>query len=289
MPGTPRSSTWRCAALPAPRTWPALIALALLPLSGACALVPNVPAGPIAGSARFGGTWVYARAPARVRASEGTEVRFRGSGAQYGSTFPSILPRLGARFSTSDSFDFGFDLSPLELGLQLRGGPLHASRPLPWGIELELRTGATSLFHSDVVRDQNILRVRAELYPPLPFGRAASGLPLAFGVLTLAIGGGRQLVPVLPIPRDHQDSGEEGPLQSSLNVLRNETRLESSVGLHWLVKGGAFTLVTQPWLTLQQGAARASECDGCYLDLIDVDSHWGLSIALSAQLVGGQP
>jgi len=229
--------------------WPGHSALALTLLSSACALVPSVPAGPIAGSGRFGGSWAYAHAPARV---ETGEVRFHAGGAQY-------------------------------------GGPLHASRPLPWGIELEVRTGATSTFRSDVVRGQRIARVRAELYPPLPFGHAASGLPNAFGVLTLGIGGGRQLLALLPVPQDYQDSGEEGPIQSSLNVLRNEARLESSVGLHWLVKGGAFTLVTQPWVALSQGAPRASECDGCYLDLVALDSGWGVSVALSAQVVWGEP
>jgi hypothetical protein len=87
-----------------------------------------VPAGPIAGSGRFGGSWAYAHAPARV---ETGEVRFHAGGAQYGGTIPSILPRFGARLRASDFFDLGFDISPLELGLQLRGGPLHASRPLP--------------------------------------------------------------------------------------------------------------------------------------------------------------
>jgi len=253
-----------------------------------CALVPGVPAGPIVAGARLGGTVAYAYAPARAEATEaGPAIDLRGNGAIYGGTFSPWVPlRLAGRVRLVDFADVGVDASPIEVGLQLRAGPLAASRALPWGVELEARTGIEKLQPSHAsLYEKRTYRVRAEAYPPLQFDADASDLPTSFGVLSLGVSTGTQLVSLTAVPERYRDSGEELGLATSISGLREETRLEGVVGIQWLGSSAAHTLVLLPWIALHQGALRRDECFGCYLDLLAVDSAWGFGLAFSTQLL----
>lgn len=258
-----------------------------------CALAPGVPAGPIAAPgvhAHINYTYAYAPSTIRTLQPSGEPYTLHENAAMYGSPYPSPLTpsHVGLRVARSRSLDFGFDLGWLETGVQLRAGELDAARPLPWGVELEWRSGLTSAvawFADDhelgPAWQRNLLRLRGELYPALPLGHSASGLPSAFGVLTLGASLGRELASIASVPRPF-NTVEEGPFGPSLIGLRWETKLEASFGLQLRTSGDhRYTFVLMPWLTLYQGRLSNRECDGCSLQLLDVASGGGLALALA--------
>ena len=249
-----------------------------------CALMPGVPAGPIAATGvRAGGGYGFAYAPATVRAAEpgGASRTLQGNSAMFAGRYPSILPlRLGVRFAPSRWLDLGVDYGLRESGIQVRAGELDASRALPWGFELEWRTGLTSLDDQALAYQRNIVRLRAEAYPALPFGRSESGAAYGFGVLALGVSTGTQLSTVNSVPGAYD---ETIPVlgQASFDALRRETRLESALGLQWLSQPHAYTLVFLPWWKLQQGDQRELTCSGCTLDVSSIETSWGFGFALN--------
>lgn len=256
----------------------------------AAALMPGVPAGPItAPGFCIGTSYSYAYAPGTVHAVDpgavnpGTaQVTVHDNSALLSGRYPSVLPA-GPSFRVAPRrwLDFGVDLGLREIGLQARAGPLDASRALPWGVELEWRTG--SYVPGIQTSERNVVRARVEAYPPLPFGRSHSGAQHGFGVLALGLSTGNQLLTVNEVPQVYVED-ESIPFfgGASLDARRWETRLESVLGLHWLSTGGAYTLAFLPWLRLQQGAIRGTDCSDCFLEIIDIESSWGLGIALTA-------
>jgi hypothetical protein len=246
-------------------------------------LMPGVPAGPIVEPGFCIGTsYSYAYAPGTVHAVDpgAADLTVHDNSAMLSGRSPSVLPA-GPSFRVAPRrwLDFAVDLGLREIGLQARAGPLDASRALPWGVELELRTGA--YIPDTLMSRRNVVRARAEVYPPLPFGRSDSGAQHGFGVLALGLSTGTQLLTVNDVPSAYSE--ETAPFSDpSFDARRWETRLESVVGLHWLSHNGAYTLAFLPWLTLQQGAIRETDCSACYLDIIDIESEWGLGIALTA-------
>lgn len=195
------------------------------------------------------------------------------------SPFPS---NIGARIAPSEQLDLGFDLGWHETALKIRAGQLAAARALPWGVELEWRTGFPGWSGGEELeRKRNVVRLRAEAYPALPFPGSGSGPAEAFGVLALGVSTGTQLFSLRRLPSEFDD-GDNWFAGPSLNGLRWETRLEAALGLHWLPQPGGYTLVLLPWWRLQQGDMIDALCDSCSsLTVYSVGSSWGLGVGLS--------
>jgi hypothetical protein len=258
---------------------------ACLSLCGcAAAMIPGVPAGPIAAPGlRLGTSYTYAQAPATVHAESraGEPVTAHANSAMlWGRTAPSLFPAgLAFRVAPLQTFDVGVDLGIRESGVQVRAGQLAASRELPWGVELEWRTGSYFYDEDVLFTRRNIVRLRGEAYPV--FSRSESGAA-SYGVVALGFSTGTQLLTVEDVPpryvEDDSFSLEDEP---SFDELHWETRLEAALGVHFLNQRGGYTLAVLPWLKLHQGAPVASECDTCDLDLTSVESSWGIGFALS--------
>jgi hypothetical protein len=255
-------------------------------LGCSCALIPGVPAGPISAPgvrAGLGYAYAYAPAHASVREPSGASRTLRGNSAMFGADNPSpfVPVRLGLRVAPRPWLDLGLDLGLLESGLQVRGGPLEASRELPWGVELEWRTGLTAAGDDNgIAHGHNVVRLRAEAYPALPFGRSESGAAYGYGVLGLGASTGTQLLSMNRIPDDF-NVVMEYPSGPSASALRWETRLEAALGLQLLYLPQVYTLVFLPWLTVQRGGPRVPECIGCTLQVLGIDSRWGFGLALT--------
>jgi len=269
----------------APKAIAPLLACVAFGSGCAAALMPGVPAGPITAPGLCIGTgYSYAYAPGTVDAVDpGTSiVTVHGNTAMLFGRSPTVFP-VGPSFRVAPRrwLDFGVDLTLREIGLRARAGPLDASRALPWGVELEWRT--SSYIPGTLMSRHNVVRARAEAYPPLPFGRSDSGVQHGFGVLALGLSTGTQFLTVNEVAHAYvEDESEPNFIGPSFDALRWETRLESALGLHWLAHDGAYTLAFLPWLRVQQGPIRETECNGCYLDIINIESSWGLGIALTA-------
>jgi hypothetical protein len=249
----------------------------------AAALIPGVPAGPItAPGLRLGTGYSYAYAPATANAANpvrGVTVH-DNSAMLWGKTI-SIFPGGPAfRVALHDWLDVGVDLGIRESGVQVRAGQLAASRAVPWGVELEWRTGSYFYQPGVLYTHRNIVRLRAEAYPTLPFARSASGTA-GYGVLALGVSTGTQLLTVNHVPDQFVESSAfdfvAGP---AFDELHWETRLEGALGVHLATKPGGYTLVFMPWWKLQQGAPIATDCSGCNLDIESIESSWGFGVAL---------
>jgi hypothetical protein len=209
----------------------------------------------------------------------------------YGVAYPIPLfpSHVGLRAAPVRWLDFGIDLGPLETGLQLRAGPLDAARPLPWGVELEWRSGLLSLANwfrkggeLPVALSRNVLRLRGELYPPLGGRSPESGLPRSFGMLALGASVGRELASIVNLPRAFESNEAEGPWPSQLLGLRWEARLEAAVGVQLRTEPDhRYMLVLMPWLTLHRGKMNDRDCGGCSLEILEIASGGGLTLALA--------
>ena len=252
--------------------------------SCSAALIPGVPAGPIAAPGlRIGTSYTYANAPGTVHAEErdvGPVVVHDNSAMLWGRGISIFPAGLAFRVALEDWLDAGADLGIRESGLQLRAGQLAASRAVPWGVELEWRTGSYFYDEDELYSHRNIVRLRAEAYPALPFARSESGAQ-GYGVLALGLSSGTQLLTVNKVPsqyvEDEYFAFVAGP---SFDELHWETRLEAALGLHWLTSAGGYTFVFLPWVKLNQGRTLATVCD-CTLDLTGIESSWGFGLALS--------
>src|SRR5690349_4187389 len=110
------------------------------------AMMPGVPAGPIARPGiRTGANFSYARAQGTARAavagSDSSIVVHGNSAMLAGSTVGLFPSNLAVRAAPSQAIDLGLDLGWHEAGLKVRAGQLAASRAVPWGVELEWRSG----------------------------------------------------------------------------------------------------------------------------------------------------
>lgn len=244
----------------------------------ACASLPGVPAGPARPGASFSLTYAYAFGSAKAVVADtpaGATHRVRGSSEMYGGAAPLVPLRAAARLSPTSFLDFGADIGWMDLGLQLRAGQLDAQRQLPWGFELEWRTGEPTLFRYSEARRARTYRGRFEAYPHL----GVTGDVDVFGVLTLGASTGTW-VHYLPTP-EREPTGDG--FGSALEVRRPETRLEMSLGVHDRGPGGAVTLAFLPWLVVDHRSAR-QDCTDCGFEPRSLDLGWGFGVALSGSL-----
>lgn len=247
-----------------------------------CALIPGAPAGPLSTRGiRVGATYAYAYAPASAETVQpsGAPYTLRGNSEMFRGPVPFLPLRAMVRANPTSFLDVGADIGWMDAGLQLRAGPLDKRNDLPWGVELEWRTGQNSFFNYESAQSARVYRARFEMYPA--FGNL--GTLDAFGVVTLGVSTGtRPHYMAVPAPFD---TIQEGPIPPSLDVSRSETRLEMSLGVHGRGKPVAFTVALQPWLGLHQGAVRDASCSGCSLEFRSLDVDWGLGVIAGGSLV----
>lgn len=259
--------------------------MTLLTLSWAilgCALVPGVPAGTIGGrGVRVGGTFAYAYTPAAAQVLQpaGAPATVRANSAMFRGAAPFIPLRVAARVSPGPFLDVGADVGWIDFGLQLRAGQLDPRRALPWGFELEWRTGQHTPFDHDLARRVRVYRARAELYPALGGGRWRN----TFGVLTLGVSTG-SMYHFMDVPEQY-DLTNEGPFAAALELSRRETRLELSLGVHGRSRKAVSTVALMPWLALHQGALRGAACGSCTLEPRGLSAPWGFAVVASGSIV----
>lgn len=238
-----------------------------------CLSVPAVPAGPIrAPGVRLGLAYAYAHAAAETQATlpSGEPYGFSGNSQIYRAWLP-VPTRVMLRYSPASFIDFGGDLALMDMGLQLRAGPLDAHRRIPWGFELEWRIGQA--YRDSLPERARMYRARFEMYPRLGKLGAVDG----FGVLTLGASTGTWRHYVSSPGHAGQSEGYDLP---ALNVLRPETRLEMSIGGHLLGGRAAMTLAFLPWIVVDEQRALKA-CADCGLQYRELDVDWGFAIAIS--------
>lgn len=193
----------------------------------------------------------------------------------YGGAAPLVPLRAMARYSPASFVDFGADIGWMDLGLQLRAGQLSAQRQLPWGFELEWRTGQTSLFRDFEATRARSYRGRFEAYPHL----GVTGDVDAFAVLTLGASTGTWVhsLPAVEIA----PTGDGFAAASELR--RAETRLEMSLGVHARGPRAALTLAFLPWLVVDHQSPR-QDCADCGFEPLGMNLTWGFGVALSGCL-----
>jgi hypothetical protein len=76
-----------------------------------------------------------------------------------------------------------------------------------------------------------------------------------------------------------------GARVASLDIAREETRLELSVGVHARGKPMAITVALMPWFALDEGRVRETECSSCELELDGFGAAWGFGLVASGSLV----
>lgn len=242
-----------------------------------CAHIPGVPAGPARPGLSIGVTYAYAHGSAKTLSNDlsGRPYGVTANSQMHLAPFPLIPLRAMARYSPASIVDFGADVGMLNVGLQLRAGQLGAERKMPWGFELEWRTGQLTAFENSVAEQARMYRGRLEAYPRL----ATTGDTSVFGLLSLGASTGKW-VHYIQTPDLSQGDGFPGP---ALEALRSETRLEASLGIHIRESAGGLTLAVMPWLTLDHGRAQ-QDCVECALELLDLDADWGFAVVLSGSL-----
>jgi hypothetical protein len=196
----------------------------------------------------------------------------------FGASAPFFPLRAMLRASPAPFIDVGADIGWVDAGLQLRAGPLAAGRKLPWGVELEWRTGQLGAYSRDAIRRVRVYGARVEGYPALG---AFRGLDV-YGALTLGASTGTRGHSMWVTGLPDLSTGEE---RASLDVAREETRLELSVGVHARGKPMAITVALMPWFALDEGRVRETECTSCELELDGFGAAWGFGLVASGSLV----
>ncbi len=268
--------------------WRHTLMLVFLTCMSGCAIGPSVPAGPSAGpGVKASGTWGYSYTPVT-----GTDIDYDNNrseeltlnAGQYLS--PAVAPmRASARASVATWLDVGYDLGWLDQAFQLRGGPLDASREVPFGLQLEYRISGLLNTPKGTDDAAPIASVRFEAYPRL-FDRS-----YGVGNLVLALGAsfGDQYFSVAEMPeRFHYDPEDRlggfanGP---EVNFYRRELRLEAFLGAHVRQRRGTLTVVLAPHVVL--AGPSGDRCGGCGSSSLSSNAthQWGISLLVSPGVV----
>ena len=228
-------------------------------LSG-CIGAAGIPGGPLQGTGvQLGGSWGYAFAPSRITMRSQSDGRSDSyvDNAADALNFPVLPSRLGGRVGIGKWFDVAGDLSWLDSGLELRAGLPEGSRPFPMALSLGLRSGRWGMLDFDN-RDSSEQRLRLEAYPRLAT-YPASRLNL---ISTLGISTGRRFHPSqLPGRFAGGRFDDPGP-NVDPRLLRDETRLEGSIGCEVRQKGFFASALFMPYVVTGSGNLTAS-CGSC--------------------------
>jgi hypothetical protein len=247
-------------------------AVVSLLISG-CIAAPGIPGGPMQGpSVALTGTYGYALAPAEVQLHRSTDDRRL---RQWDETTEAVnLPvapaRGGARVGLSDWLDVAADVGFLESGAEVRVGVPEGSRPLPFAISVGSRWGALGLLdrHQGEHREG---RVRFEIYPRL-HGLDRGVRMNLIGTLGASFGRRYRALPAHGLPPalvpDPDEDHEGWPTVGTWNdptsyVLRDETRLEATLGIEKRKDRTVVSFFLMPYWTVAHGRALDAGCSGC--------------------------
>jgi hypothetical protein len=235
-----------------------------------CAAAPAGPRGPLLGRGIEAATdlsFTSARGDATLM--EGTTTTGRAADT-YVDMAPVIPRRLEARISPVSWADIGGQLGWLDGGADIRVG-LPASDRWPLAVDLAagFATGRLGPFHDTKLQRSRWLRL--EVYPRLSTGEWGTSLVLALG---LNVG---DFYHELPDPTPPE--GTHFPtVPASVNLIRQETRLEGSLGLFFLSDvDGAFSLLitASPYKVLDVGAIGPA-CGDCLAEIATYRESWGV-------------
>ena len=247
----------------------------LASLIGGCALTSPAPGGPLRGSSfsEIQPSWAmaYGRASATVG---GVPVSGNGQTEVVGKDrvpIPNLVPlTFGVRRQIGPVFEVSADVGWVDSGLGIRIG-LPSAELVPLVLSAGARTGKISVFGDDSY--QGLLAVEA--YPDVSRKRDGSfRLVLSLG---LAAGAFEHQ---LALP-DSFDSGSDAPHGFPVaSVVRQEVRLQTSVGVSLVRRDRAIVVALSPWILLAAAAPSATaclECDGSPA-ISDFSQTWGLAL-----------
>ncbi|MEO7035628.1 MAG: hypothetical protein ABI548_17015 [Polyangiaceae bacterium] len=270
--------------------WSRVIFAGMSVASSGCIGAAGIPGGPLQGTgATLGGSYGYALAPAEVtlqRTPDGSRSTFHDV-AGDALNFPLFPARLGFRAGLTDYFDAAGDLSFLDSGFEVRGGLPEGARPIPFTVSLGVRRGAWGLLDSDN-RFSHEERVRFEAYP-----RLGENEEFRFNLIaTAGVSIGRRYHPFVMPGRygDQRNENEEGSFGPEFKdrVLRDETRLEGSIGFEARHRRFFTSLVLMPYV-VAHSSNTDGHCTSCYNWTVnDYQSNFGAALFLSAGVTFGK-
>jgi hypothetical protein len=236
-------------------------------LLASCAVAPTGPRGPLLGRGFDVGTelsYATGRGDATLPAGYSTG----GPADTYWTPGSVATGGIEARLSPAPYFDVGGQISLTGGGMDLRLGlPALDGRALAVNVAGGIETGRVGLF--DDTRPRRSRWVRLELYPRLPTTRRA------WLVFAAGFDAGTFYHEVADHP-PHVYGGVYGDIQ----IVRPESRLESSIGAFFLAgrNPAASVIVTvDPYFVLDAGAPIAP-CAGCQSQAAAYRQDWGIMI-----------
>jgi len=230
-----------------------------------CASAPPGPRGPLLGPGIEAATdFSYAYGSGSVELPDGT--RITGPGDNYWSGLTIFPRRLEGRLSPLKWFDIGGQVGWLDAGADIRvGRPAALGTNWPFNLAAGFTTGKGGPFED--TKPTRARWLRLEAYPALPSPDIHARLVLAggvdFGVFLHEIGD--------PRPQTMFSDGW-GPI--AINVVRPETRIESSVGIFIPAPIASFMFTVSPYVTVAAGAPEIN-CHACQ-PVVSYREEWGL-------------
>lgn len=236
-----------------------------------CAAAPAGPRGPLMGpGVEIATDMSYAYGRGDLTTPDGT--RATGSADDLGNPLTIFPRRLEGRVSPVEWMDVGGQLGWLDGGLDLRLGlPAQPGRFIAFALAAGYDWGS-----GGVVPDTDLTRskwIRLEAYPSLDRRAGRAWLVIAAG-----LDSGTFYHEVAdPNP---PDSPEGNYRQSAFSLIRQETRLETSIGVFGTTGarkggGGSFLFSVTPYFVLDGGPPEVT-CAGCTAEASAYRQSWGI-------------
>ena len=228
-------------------------------LSG-CIGAPGIPGGPLQGTgATLGLSYGYGAAPTRftMRSKADGHTESYVDNAASAMNFPILPSRLGGRVGIGKYFDAAGDLAYFDSGVELRAGLPEGSSPVPMALAVGLRSGRWGLTDLEN-RYSNEQRLRLEAYPSL--GKDESTRFNLISSLGASIG--RRYYFSRPNSFAEAESDDEVLSLFNPRILRNETRIEGSLGAEMRRNHFFASLVLMPYVVARSSHFSAI-CRAC--------------------------
>lgn len=244
-----------------------IAAFFLLAASGACAVTPSGPRGPLMGrGVELATALSYATTRGEATTATGSSI----SGPVDWFYVPGLDGAgLEARVSPLEYVDLGGQVNLTGGGLDVRVGlPARDGLQLAANVAAGLETGAAGLVEDTKSRRSQWLRL--EIYPRL-ISTERLWLVLALG---LNHGAFYHSVPIHSSPVYLEVEG--------LSLIRRETRLETSIGLFYAPGKrtgivGTMLLTINPYFVLD-AKSPSGPCDGCDSGVVSYRQEWGFVV-----------
>jgi hypothetical protein len=241
---------------------------------GACASAPPGPRGPLLGPGlELATDYSYAYGFGSVELPDGT--RSSGGADNYWSPLTIFPRRLEGRLSPIKWFDIGGQLGWLDSGADIRvGTPAAPDKAWSFNLAAGFDTGRKGLY--DDTKTTRSRWLRLEAYPRLPHGDPHARLVLAagvdFGVFLHQLDDPRPLT-----------TFNDSPTPIAIEVVRPETRIESSIGI-FVYPGevGSILFTISPYFTAASGAPEMN-CHSCQ-PIASYSEDWGIVAVLRLAL-----